>query len=93
MLGFEKEQKHVHRRGQPQVGARHLEGSNKRPAVGMKLGGSNVELSQKFPLESSEGEPELDFLEQSRIDKAEGPVGAYFVISTNRQNLWWVVCL
>ena len=85
MLGFVKEQKHVHRRGQPQVGARYLEGSNKRPAVGVKLGGSNVELNQKFPLESSEGEPELDLLEESCIDKAEGPVGAYFVISTHGQ--------
>ena len=51
----------------------------------MKLGGSNVELNQKFPLESSEREPEPDLLEQSRVDKAEGPVGAYFVISTHGQ--------
>ena len=86
VLSLKKKQKHVHRREQPQVVARYLKGSNKRPAVGVKLGGGNVELGLEFPLESGEREPEFDLLEESCVDEAEGPVGAYFVIKAHWQS-------
>ena len=52
--------------------AKDLIGPDERPAVGMKLGGGNVEISQ-----------ELDFLERRCIDKAEGPAVVTLVISAD----------
>jgi len=37
----------------------------------MKLGGGYVELGQELPLETSEGEAELDLLEHGGIDEAK----------------------
>ena len=63
MLGLEEKQKHVHGCGQPQMVAHHLERSHKRPAVGMKLGGGDVELGKELPFETGERELELHLLE------------------------------
>jgi len=49
----------------------------------MKLGGGYVKLSQKLPLEASEGEAELDFLEHRGVDKAKGFTVASPVVSAN----------
>ena len=49
----------------------------------MKLGGGYVKLGQELPLETSEGEVELDLLEHRSIDEAEGFVVAPLVVSTD----------
>jgi len=61
-----------------------LVGPDKRPTVGMKLGGAYVKFGQEFPLEAGEGESELDFLEHCGVDEAEGAAVAPLVISTDR---------
>ena len=43
--------------------AHHLKRSHERPAVGMKLGGGDVELREKLPLKAGEGKPEFHLLE------------------------------
>jgi len=63
--------------------AKDLIGPDERPAVGMKLGGGNVEFSQELPLEAGEGESELDFLEHRCIDEAEGAAVVTLVISAD----------
>ena len=63
MLGFKKKQENIHRRWQPQVVAHDLERPHKRPAIGMELGGGDVELGEKLPLETSKGKLELHLLE------------------------------
>jgi len=65
----------------------------------MKLGGGYVELGQEVPLETSEGEAELDFLEHGGIDEAEGFAIAPLVVSADgfsrgtRMNVHLVVML
>ena len=53
--------------------AHDLERPHERPAVGMELGGGDVELGKKLPLKASEGKPEFHLLEQGCVDEAEGP--------------------
>jgi len=55
-----------------------------RPAVGVKLGGGDVELSQQLSLETSEGKSELHLLEKRRAEKAERLAIARFVVSADR---------
>ena len=64
-----------------QVRTYNLVCPNERPVVGMKLGGGYVKLGQELPLETSEGEAELDLLEHRSIDEAEGFVAAPLVVS------------
>jgi len=47
------------------------------------MGGGYVKLCQKLPLEASERESELDFLEHCGVDKAEGLAVASLVVSAN----------
>ena len=56
---------------------------NERPAVGMKLGGGYVKLSQKLPLEASEGEAEFDFLEHRGVDEAKRLAVTPLAVSAN----------
>ena len=63
VLGFKEKQKYIYGCGQPQMVAHHLECSHKRPAVGMKLGGGDVELGKELPFETGEREFELHLLE------------------------------
>jgi len=49
----------------------------------MKLGGGYVKLSQKLPLEASEGEAEFDFLEHRGVDKAKGLAVTPLAVSAN----------
>ena len=59
-----------------QVRTDNLVCPDERPTVEMKLGGGYVKLGQELPLETSEGEAELDLLEHRGIDEAEGFVVA-----------------
>ena len=63
--------------------AHDLERQHKRPTVGMKLGGGDVELGEKLPLKTGEGKPEFHLLEQGCVDKAEGSTVVCLVVSTN----------
>ena len=65
--------------------AHDLERPYKRPAVGMELGGGDVELGKELPFEAGERELELHLLESGRVDEAEGPVSAHLIIGTNGQ--------
>jgi len=49
----------------------------------MKLGGGYVKLSQKLPLETSEGEAEFDFLEHRGVDKAKRLAVTPLAVSAN----------
>jgi len=49
----------------------------------MKLSGGYVKLGQELPLETSEGEAELDLLEHRGIDEAEGLAVAPLVVSAD----------
>ena len=66
-----------------QVGAENLVSSHERPAVGMELGGGNVELGQKLPLEACEGIPKFDLLEHSCVYEAEGGLVAPLIIGAD----------
>jgi len=57
---------------------------DERPAVGVQLGGGDVKFSQKLPLKASEGESELDLLENSCVDEAKGVTVVPFIVSTDR---------
>ena len=82
-LGLEQEEEHVHGGWVPQVCANNLVRPDECPAVGMKLGGGYVELSQELPLEASEGQAELDLLEHGSIDEAEGLAIAPLVVGAD----------
>ena len=51
--------------------AKNLERPHECPAVGMELGGGDVELGQQLPLEVSERKPKFHLLEQRGIDETE----------------------
>ena len=63
--------------------ADNLVSSHERPAVGMELGRSYVELGQELPLKAREGKPEFDLLEHGGVDEAEGGVVAPLIIGAN----------
>ena len=63
--------------------AENLVSSYERPAVGMELGGGNVELGQKLPLKACEGKPEFDLLEHSGVYEAERGVVAPLIIGAD----------
>ena len=65
--------------------AHHLECSHKRPAVGVELGGGNVELGEELPLATCKGKPEFHLLEQGCVDKAEGSAVVCLVVGANWQ--------
>ena len=65
--------------------AHNLERPHERPAVGMELGGGDVELGKKLPLKPCKGKPEFHLLEQGCVNEAEGPAVVRLVISTNWQ--------
>ena len=83
VLGLKQIKEHVHRSWMSQVRTDDLVCPDERPAVGMKLGGGYVKLGQELPLETSKGEAELDLLEHSGIDEAEGFTVAPLVISAD----------
>ena len=58
-----------------------LKGPHECPAVGMKLGGGEVELGEKLPFESGEGKPEFHLREQGGIDEAERPAWDHLVVN------------
>jgi len=49
----------------------------------MELGGGDVELGQKLPLEACEGKPEFDLLEHSCVYEAEGGLVAPLIIGAD----------
>ena len=65
--------------------AHYLERPHERPAVGMKLGGGDVELGKKLPFKASEGKPKFHLLEQGGVDEAERPTVVPLVIGANWQ--------
>ena len=65
------------------MSAENLISSHERPAVGMELGGRNVELGQKLPLEAREGKPEFDLLEHGCVYEAEGGLVAPLIIGAD----------
>ena len=65
--------------------AHDLERPHKRPAVGMELGGGDVELGEKLPLKTSKGKPEFHLLEQSCVNEAEGSTVVRLVVGANWQ--------
>ena len=65
--------------------AHDLERPHERPAVGMELGGSDVEFGKKLPLKASEGKPEFHLLEQGCVNKTEGSTVICLVVSANWQ--------
>jgi len=67
-----------------QVRADNLVSPYERPAVGMELGGSYVELGQELPFKACEGKSEFDLLEHRRIDEVEGVAVITLVISADR---------
>ena len=65
--------------------AHDLERPHERPAVGMELGGGDVELGKKLPLKASEGKPEFHLLEQGCVNEAEGSTVVRLVVGANWQ--------
>ena len=65
------------------MGADNLVSSHERPAVGMELGGSNVELGQELPLKTRKGNPKFDLLKRGGVDEAEGGAVTPLIISAN----------
>ena len=53
--------------------AHYLESPYERPAVGMELGGGDVELGEELPFKASEGKPKFHLLEQGGVYEAEQP--------------------
>ena len=66
-----------------QMVAHDLERPHERPAVGMELGGGNVELGKKLPLKASEGKPKFHLLEQGCVNEAEGSTVVRLVVGAN----------
>ena len=66
-----------------QVRADNFVSPDERPVVGMKLGGGYVELGQELPLKVCGGNPKLDLLEHSGIDKAERGIVAPLIIGAD----------
>ena len=62
----------------------YLERPYERPAVGVKLGRSDVELGQQLSLETSKGKSELHLFEKCRVEEAERLATARFVVSADR---------
>jgi len=81
VLRLEQVQEYVDRSRESQVGAENLVSSHEHPAVEMELGGGNVELGQKLPLEA--GKPEFDLLEHSCVYEAEGGLVAPLIIGAD----------
>ena len=65
--------------------AHDLERPHERPAVGMELGGGNVELGEKLPFKASEGKPKFHLLEQGCVNEAEGSTVIPLVVGANWQ--------
>jgi len=49
----------------------------------MELGGGYVELGQELPLKACDGKPELDLLEHSGVNEAEGGVVAPLIVGAD----------
>ena len=64
--------------------AHDLERPHERPAVGMKLGGGDVELGKKLPFKASEGKPKFHLLEQGGVYEAEQPAGVPLIVNAHR---------
>ena len=64
--------------------AHYLENPYERPAVGMELGGGDVELGEKLPFKASEGKPKFHLLEQGGVYEAEQPAGVPLVVNAYR---------
>ena len=56
-----------------------------RPAVGVKLGGGDVELGEKLPFKAREGKPKFHLLEQGGVDKAKQPAVVPLVVGAHWQ--------
>ena len=60
--------------------AHYLEGPYERAAVGMELGGGDVELGEKLAFKASEGKPKFHLLEKGGVHKAEQLAVVPFVV-------------
>jgi len=69
-------EEHVHGGREPEVVAKDLERPNEGLGVRVELAGCNVELCHQLLLKESEGQSQLQSLENSGVDEGEGnPIG------------------
>jgi len=84
LLHLKEMQEDIYRRGDAQVSTKNLKAPHECPAVGMKLGGGNVDFSKKLPFEGSEREMHSYALEHGLVHEEEGFPLSRFVVQTNR---------
>ena len=63
---------------------KNLECPYKHPAVGMKLGGGDIELGEELPLEVGERKPKLHLLEHGGVDETKQLAAAPLIVRTDR---------